>query len=49
MADRLYVERSGLPQPLLNRLIRLAAFANLAFFKAPAMRLSVWDKPRVIS
>jgi hypothetical protein len=46
LADRLYVERSGLPQPLLNRLIRLAAFANPAFYKAQAMRLSVWDKPR---
>ena len=49
LADRLYVERSALPQPLLNRLIRLAAFANPAFYKAQAMRLSVWDKPRVIS
>jgi superfamily II DNA or RNA helicase len=48
LADRLYVERSGLPQPLLNRLIRLAAFANPAFYKAQAMRLSVWGKPRVI-
>ena len=48
LADRLYVERSGLPQPLLNRLIRLAAFANPAFYKAQAMRQSVWDKPRVI-
>jgi len=48
LADRLYMERSDLPQPLLNRLIRLAAFANPAFYKAQAMRLSVWDKPRVI-
>ncbi|TVS07495.1 MAG: DEAD/DEAH box helicase [Cyanobium sp. PLM2.Bin73] len=48
LADRLYVERSALPQPLLNRLIRLAAFANPAFYKAQAMRRSVWDKPRVI-
>ncbi len=48
LADRLYVERSELPQSLLNRLIRLAAFANPAFYKAQAMRLSVWDKPRVI-
>ena len=48
LADRLYLERSGLPQPLLNRLIRLAAFANPAFYKAQAMRQSVWDKPRVI-
>jgi superfamily II DNA or RNA helicase len=42
------VERSELTQPLLNRLIRLAAFANPAFYKAQAMRQSVWDKPRVI-
>jgi superfamily II DNA or RNA helicase len=48
LANRLYLERSGLPQPLLNRLIRLAAFANPAFYKAQAMRQSVWDKPRVI-
>lgn len=48
LADRLYVQRSGLPQPLVNRLIRLAAFANPAFYKAQAMRQSVWDKPRVI-
>jgi len=31
-----------------NRLIRLAAFQNPEFYKAQAMRLSVWDKPRVI-
>ena len=48
LAERLYVERSGLPQPLLNRLIRLAAFANPAFYKAQAMRQWAWDKPRVI-
>jgi len=48
LADRLYVERSELPQLLINRLIRLAAFANPAFYKAQAMRHSVWDKPRVI-
>jgi hypothetical protein len=48
LADRLYVERADLPQPLLNRLIRLAAFANPAFYKAQAMRLSVWNTPRVI-
>jgi superfamily II DNA or RNA helicase len=48
LADQLYVERAGLPQPLLNRLVRLAAFANPAFYKAQAMRLSVWNTPRVI-
>ncbi len=29
-------------------MIRLAAFQNPEFYKAQAMRLSVWDKPRVI-
>jgi superfamily II DNA or RNA helicase len=48
LADQLYVERTGLPQPLVNRLVRLAAFANPAFYKAQAMRLSVWNTPRVI-
>ena len=48
LADRLYVERAELPQPLLNRLVRLAAFANPAFYKAQAMRRSVWNIPRVI-
>jgi len=33
---------------LANRLIRLAAFQNPEFYRAQAMRLSVWDKPRVI-
>jgi superfamily II DNA or RNA helicase len=48
LVDRLYVQRAGLPQALLNRLVRLAAFANPAFYKAQAMRLSVWNTPRVI-
>ena len=47
-ADRLYVAKEDLPQPLLNRLIRLAAFQNPEFYKAQAMRLPVWNKPRII-
>jgi hypothetical protein len=31
-----------------TRLNRLAAFQNPEFYKAQAMRMSVWDKPRVI-
>jgi superfamily II DNA or RNA helicase len=34
---------------MLNLVIRLAAFQNPEFYKAQAMRLSTWDKPRVIS
>lgn len=48
MANKLYVEKEGLPQSLANRLVRLAAFQNPEFYKAQAMRLPVWDKPRVI-
>ena len=48
LADLIYFEKAQLPQALANRLIRLAAFQNPAFYKAQAMRLSVWDKPRVI-
>ena len=43
-----YFEKSQLPQALLNRLIRLAAFQNQEFYKAQAMRFTVWDKPGVI-
>jgi superfamily II DNA or RNA helicase len=48
LANLIYFEKAQLPQTLANRLIRLAAFQNPEFYKAQAMRLSVWDKPRVI-
>lgn len=48
LSNQIYFEKSQLPQSLANRLIRLAAFQNPEFYKAQAMRLSVWDKPRII-
>lgn len=48
LANLIYFEKSQLPQSLANRLIRLAAFQNPEFYKAQAMQMSVWDKPRVI-
>lgn len=48
LANLVYFEKTQLPQSLANRLIRLAAFQNPEFYKAQAMRMSVWDKPRVI-
>lgn len=48
LRNLIYFEKAQLPQSLTNRLIRLAAFQNSEFYKAQAMRLSVWDKPRVI-
>ncbi|MFZ1246950.1 MAG: DEAD/DEAH box helicase family protein, partial [Azonexus sp.] len=47
-ANLLYFDKGQLPQALANRLIRLAAFQNPEFYKAQAMRLPVWDEPRVI-
>jgi superfamily II DNA or RNA helicase len=48
LANLIYFEKAQLPQALANRVIRLAAFQNPEFFRAQAMRMSVWDKPRVI-
>ncbi len=48
LADQLYIPKEDLPPPLLNRLIRLAAFQNPEFYRAQAMRLPTYDKPRII-
>ncbi len=48
LGNLIYFEKEQLPQALANRLIRLAAFQNPEFYKAQAMRMSVWDTPRVI-
>jgi len=48
LANQIFLAKSDLPQPLANRLIRLAAFQNPEFYKAQAMRLPVWNKPRII-
>ncbi|MFH1814923.1 MAG: DEAD/DEAH box helicase family protein [Pseudomonadota bacterium] len=48
LANLLYFDTAQLPQALANRLIRLAAFQNPEFYRAQAMRLPVWDEPRVI-
>lgn len=48
LANQIFIDKREVPQPLLNRLIRLAAFANPEFYKAQAMRLPVWNKPRLV-
>jgi superfamily II DNA or RNA helicase len=48
-ANLLYMEKQGLPPAMLNRLLRLAAFQNPEFYKAQAMRLPTYAKPRVIA
>ncbi len=49
LANLIFFEKAALPPALANRLIRLAAFQNPKFYQAQAMRMSVWDTPRVIA
>ncbi len=48
LGQRLFIEKAGLPSPLLNQLKRLAAFQNPEFYKKQKMRLSTALTPRVI-
>ena len=44
----IYIEKKGLPPAFIAQLIRLAAFQNPEFYRAQAMRLPTYDKPRII-
>ena len=48
-ANMLYIKKAGISQRALNTLKRLAAFKNPDFFRTQAMRMPVYNKPRVIS
>ncbi len=48
LADQLYLPKENLPPALRNRLIRIAAFQNPEFYRAQAMRLPTFNKPRII-
>jgi len=49
LSQRLYIEKAGLPSPLINLIKRLAAFQNPEFYKKQNLRLSTALTPRVIS
>lgn len=49
LAQRLYINRAGLPAALLDALRRLGTFANPEFLQRQAMRLSTGLTPRVIT
>jgi hypothetical protein len=49
LAQRLFIDKIGLPAALLNQLKRLAAFQNPEFYKKQRMRLYTGTTPRVIS
>lgn len=48
LANRLFIAKDGLAPVLINQLRRLAAFQNPEFYRAQAMRLSTFGKPRLI-
>ncbi len=49
LAERLYIDRAGLPPTLVDATRRLATFANPMFMELQAMRMSVARTPRVIA
>lgn len=48
LAQRLFVERAGLPPALINRVRRLAAFQNPEFYQRQALRRPIAGTPRII-
>jgi superfamily II DNA or RNA helicase len=48
-ANMLHVEKQFLSAKAGNAIKRLGSFRNPDFYKAQAMRLPTWDKPRIIS
>lgn len=49
LSDQAYVPKEGLPPRLRNELVRLTAFQNPEFYRAQAMRLPTFGRPRVIT
>lgn len=49
VGDQAYIDRTELPPALITQFIRLAAFQNPEFYRAQAMRLPTFGKPRVVS
>ena len=49
LGNQIYIPKQQLHSGLRNRLLRLAAFQNPEFYKAQSMRLSTYNKPRVVA
>jgi hypothetical protein len=49
LSNQIYIPKAELPPALRNRILHLAAFQNPEFYKAQAMRLPTYDKPRIIA
>jgi superfamily II DNA or RNA helicase len=48
LAEQIYVNHTGFPPVLRNRILRLASFANPEFYQAQKMRLPTWNKPHIL-
>lgn len=48
LADMLYIPTTVFSDRAQNRIKRLAAFRNPLFYQAQAMRMPIWNKPRII-
>lgn len=49
VSDQVYIDRTELPPALIAQFVRLAAFQNPEFYRAQAMRLPTFGKPRIVS
>ena len=49
LADQMWIDRTGLPSSVAAARVRTAAFQNPEFYRAQAMRLPTFGKPRIIS
>ncbi len=48
LSNQIFIDYSGLPPIIINRILRLASFSNPEFYQAQRMRLPTWDKPRIL-
>jgi len=49
LGNQIYIPKANLSPSLRNAILRLAAFQNPEFYKAQAMRMPVFNKPRIIA
>lgn len=49
LSNQIYLNKEQLTTQLKTKFMRIAAFQNPEFYKAQAMRLPVYNKPRIIS
>lgn len=48
LSNQIFIDFTGLPSVIINRILRLASFSNPEFYQSQRMRLPTWDKPRIL-